>query len=152
MQDRIRISDDVVVGGQPRNGDLAGLRGEGFASVVNLRTTQEVDDGLRPSLEERAVTDLGMQYLHVPVSMDEMSPELVDRFRDKFKGMGKPAYVHCASGMRAGAFVMMHLGVENGWSGEETLEQARELGFECKKPELKQFVTDYVDNHRKATR
>lgn len=150
MEDRMRINNDVEVGGQPRNGDLAGLKGEGFGSVVNLRTSREVEDGLRPSLEERAVTELGLDYLHIPVSMEDLSEEQVDRFRARFEDLKKPVYVHCASGMRAGAFVMMELGVRNGWSGEQTLEKARQLGFECDEPEMKKFVTAYIDRQLTA--
>ena len=43
--------------------------------------------------------------------------------------------------------LMMAYGTEMGWSGDETLEKAKKLGFECDKPELEQFVREYVDNH-----
>ncbi len=77
-----------------------------------------------------------------------MNPELVDGFRELLRDLPRPIYVHCASGKRSGAFVMMHLAVEEGMKGRETVEQAASMGFECDTPELEQFVTSYVDQRR----
>ena len=41
----------------------------------------------------------------------------------------------------------MHMAVEQGMTGEQTLQKAEEMGFECDQPELEQFVKDYVDSH-----
>jgi hypothetical protein len=46
--------------------------------------------------------------------------------------------------------VMMHVASELGMSGDETPKQAKEMGFECDKPELEQFVRQYVDDHSSA--
>ena len=43
---------------------------------------------------------------------------------------------------------MMHLAVQAGWSGADTLQKAEEMGFECKQPELKEFVKSYIDGHQ----
>lgn len=40
---------------------------------------------------------------------------------------------------------MMHLGVEQGTSGDGVIEKAESMGFVCDAPELKCFVRDYVD-------
>ena len=42
---------------------------------------------------------------------------------------------------------MMDLAVKQGMSGEQTLQKAEEMGFECDKPELIEFVKKYVDTH-----
>ena len=89
-----------------------------------------------------------MEYRHIPVSMKSMGPELVDQFRVKFADLPKPVFAHCKSGKRAGAMVMMHMAVEQqGMTGEQTLQKAKEMGFECEQPELEQFVRQYVDSH-----
>ena len=43
--------------------------------------------------------------------------------------------------------VMMHLAAEQGMTGEQVIEKAEEIGFECDTPELEEFVKSYVDRH-----
>ncbi len=90
-----------------------------------------------------------MEYLHVPVSAAEMRPEQVDQFRQEAGRLPAPVFVHCYKGMRAGAFAMMHLAIQAGWSGEDTIQQAQQMGFECDQPQLQQFVAEYIDRNRK---
>lgn len=146
MQDQIRINDDVTVGAQPSVDQLEKLRQQGFRSIVNLRTEGEEEQPLSPAEEGRKVSALGMTYYHEPVDSKEMSEAQVDRFRERFADLPTPVYAHCKSGKRAGAFVMMDMAVRKGMSGEQTLKQAEDMGFECKEPELKKFVTGYVDS------
>ena len=143
----MQINSQVTVGGQPSRDDLNQLKRDGFKSVVNFRTAGEDDQPMSPDQESDATESLGMEYVHLPVSMNSMGPELVDRFRSQFDELPKPVFVHCASGKRAGAMVMMHLASEQGWSGQQTLEKAEQMGFECDKPELRQFVKQYVDQY-----
>ncbi|EMI18623.1 hypothetical protein RMSM_04451 [Rhodopirellula maiorica SM1] len=81
------------------------------------------------------------------MDMQGISPEVVDRFREQYRKLPKPVFAHCKSGKRAGAMMMMHIAAEQGMSGEQTLEQAEKMGFECDQPELEQFVKNYVDSH-----
>ncbi|NNJ24997.1 beta-lactamase hydrolase domain-containing protein [Alienimonas chondri] len=145
MQNLMKVNDDVTVGPQPSEAELGELAGEGFKTVVNFRTDGEEDQPLSPSAEGDKVRAEGLEYLNVPVSIDSMGPDLVDQFRHKYADLPKPVFAHCKSGKRAGAMVMMHVAVERGMSGEETLKQAEEMGFECDQPELKDMVKNYVD-------
>jgi uncharacterized protein (TIGR01244 family) len=149
MQDRMKINDTVTVGAQPTEDQLAELARAGFRTVVNLRTAGEQDQPLSPEAEGEKVRALGMVYLHIPVSTKDMKAEQVDEFRQKFAGLPKPVFVHCHSGKRAGAFVMMSMAAEEGLSGDQTLRQAEQMGFRCDQPALKEFVKGYVDRHRK---
>ena len=145
--DTMKINDEVSVGAQPSEEQLAEFARNGVKTVVNFRTEGEEDQPLSPQAEGEKVRALGMEYLHVPVSMKAMGPEVVDGFREKFPELPKPLYAHCKSGKRAGAMVMMHIASEQGMSGAETLEQAEQMGFKCDQPELKEFVERYVDEH-----
>jgi uncharacterized protein (TIGR01244 family) len=150
MDNRIRINDEVVVGGQPDEHELARLREGGFKSIVNLRDFGEEKQPLSPTDEGRRVRELGLQYVHIGVPKGNLQPDQVDMFRATMPGLPKPAFVHCESGKRSGAFVMMHLATERGMTGEETLRRAEQLGFECDKQELRDFVKSYVDQHAAA--
>jgi len=145
MESQMKLSEQVTVAGQPDPVQLAELRQKGFKTIFNLRADGEENQPLSPEAEGAAVREHGMEHRHIPVSPDRMKPELVDRFRDELQAAPKPAFVHCGTGLRAGAFSMMDMAVAAGWSGEETLRKAEEMGFECDKPELKQFVSDYID-------
>jgi uncharacterized protein (TIGR01244 family) len=114
MQDRVKINDDVTVGGQPTEGQLAGLARAGFRAVVNLRTAGEQDQPLSPEAEGKEVRALGMAYLHLPVSTKDLKAEQVDEFRRELADLPKPAFVHCYVGIRAGALMMMSLAVDQG--------------------------------------
>jgi uncharacterized protein (TIGR01244 family) len=149
MDKVMKISDQVTVGAQPSEDQLQQLGKQGFKSVVNFRTEGEEDQPLSPKAEGEQVKAAGMTYLHVPVSMKSMGPEQVDQFREKYAALPKPVFAHCKSGKRAGAMVMMHMAVEQGMTGEQTLQQAEKMGFECDQPELKEFVKSYVDGHSK---
>lgn len=146
MSDVMKINDEVSVGGQPDRDDLDQFAKQGFKSVVNFRAEEEEVGQLEPDAEEAVCKAAGMAYLHVPVSMDSMGPEVVDRFRAEYEKLPKPVFAHCKSGKRAGAMVMMDVACKQGMSGKQTLEKAEQMGFECDQPELKQFVESYVDN------
>lgn len=147
MQDRMKINDEVTVGPQPSTEEIGQLRDEGFQTVANFRVGGEDDQPLPPQEEGDQVQAAGMEYYHNPVSPDSLSPAVVDEFRQAYANLPKPMFAHCKGGKRAGAMVMMHLACEQGLSGEQTLRQAEELGFECDQPELVDFVTAYVDSH-----
>ncbi len=147
MADKIKINDQVTVGPQPSEEDIKQLSQQGFKTVVNFRTEGEEEQPLSPDAEGEKVKAAGLEYLHIPVSMKSMGPELVDQFREKYPDLPKPVLAHCKSGKRAGAMVMMHMAVEQGMTGEQTLEKAKGMGFECEKPELEQFVRQYVNSH-----
>lgn len=149
MQNTMKINDHVTVGPQPSEPELEQLKQQGFMTVVNFRTEGEEDQPLSPNAEGEKVKANGMEYLNIPVSMKSMGPELVDQFRDQYPDLPKPVFAHCKSGKRAGAMVMMHMAVEQGMTGEQTLKKAEEMGFECDQPELEEFVKNYVDNHSK---
>lgn len=145
--DRMTITDRLSVGAQPTEEQLLDMAREGVKTVVNLRTAGEDEQPLSPEEEGKKVEAAGMRYVHIPASMKAMGAELVDQFRDKLKEVPGPVFVHCHKGKRAGAFAMMHRAVETGMTGEETLKQAVQMGFECDVPALKEFVTGYVDSH-----
>ena len=150
MKDLKKITDQITVSGQPTADDIAQLKNDGFRTIVNLRTEGEDDQPMSPEEERQAVEKAGMKYVHLPVSSATIGPDTVDKFRAQLPNFEGPVLVHCHAGMRAGAFTMMATATKEGWSGHETLEKAQAMGFECKAPELKQFVRSYVDSRQPA--
>ncbi|MHC2068436.1 protein tyrosine phosphatase family protein [Bremerella sp. T1] len=151
MSNTISINDNVTVSGQPTADELKQLPQKGFQSVINFRTNGEEDQPISPFEEGQIAQECGLKYHHIPVSMKSMTPEVVDAFREAYQQMPKPVFAHCKSGKRAGAMVMMHMAVQNGMTGDQTLEKAEAMGFECDKPELRDFVKQYVDSHQRVS-
>lgn len=149
MQNVMKINDQITVGAQPSEEQIKELREEEFKTVVNFRTESEEDQPLSPQAEGEKTKEWGMDYYHLPVSKESMSPGVVDQFRQKFTELPKPVFAHCSKGKRAGAMIMMHIASEQGMTGEQTLQKAEEMGFECDQPELVEFVKSYVDSHTK---
>lgn len=147
MENAVKIDNRFTVAKFAPDGEtLRQAAREGFRSVVNMKTRDEKQE-LPPDEERRLAEEAGLTYLHHPVSGDQLSDEVVDSFRRKAADLPAPALVHCASGKRSGAVVMMHIASERGMSGEQVIEQAEQMGFECDTPELEGFVKSYVDRH-----
>lgn len=145
---KIKINDHITVGGQPDEAELRQLARDGFKTVVNLRTEGEQEQPLSPADEGEQVEKLGMAYRHIPVPQTGLTPHAVDAVRSALDGLATPAFIHCHSGMRAGATVMIDTAIKAHWTGERTIETAMDMGFECKAPAMKAFVKNYVDSHR----
>jgi uncharacterized protein (TIGR01244 family) len=147
MQNVVKIDDRFTVAKfAPAADALSSAAAEGFKSVVNMRSASEKQD-VAPEEERAHAEAAGLTYLHHPVDGEKLSNEVVDSFRENVEDLPGPVLVHCASGKRSGAMVMMHLGAEQGMSGDEVIEKATSMGFECDTPGLERFVRSYVDRH-----
>ena len=145
MPDRVPFADRITVAAQPSEAEFKTLASQGIRTVMNLRTEGEDMQPLSPDAEGRVVEDQGMAYVHLPVSMKSADADLVDRFRQALAEAERPVVVHCKLGQRAGAMVMMDHAIRQGWTGQETLERAKAMGFACANEKLAAFVRDYVD-------
>jgi uncharacterized protein (TIGR01244 family) len=139
-----QITHDVSIGPQPSEQDLQQLAKDGVKTVINLRVENEQEGQLSPMDEGQMARDLGMEYLHIPVIGDQIREGQVDEFRNAVENLPKPVYVHCAKGKRAATLSLMDRAVCEGWSGKETLAQAKKQGFDLN-PNLEKFVREYVD-------
>ena len=149
-----QLDPQISVGPQPGRGQLAQFQKQGIRSIVNFRHEGEDQQPLSPPDEGRLVAELGMSYLHVPVSLPALTPAQVDQFRRDFRALPRPVFAHCKLGTRAGLMMLMQLAIEHGLSGDEAVQQAEALGFAGKESETRHFIRDYVDSrsHARAAR
>ncbi len=148
MQDTVQINDRFTVAKfAPEADQIRQAAQEGFQSLINMQTDDEEKKKMKPQEEGRRAEEAGLTFLHHPVDGEKLSEGVVDSFRRKATELPAPVMVHCASGKRSGAFVMMHIGCEQGMTGDEVIEIAEEMGFECDTPELEDFVKGYVNSH-----
>lgn len=117
---------------------------EGMKSVVNFRALGE-KDGLSPEEEQQRAEQLGLNYLHHPVTADNLDTEHVDAFRRSLKQLQQPVFLHCASGKRAGAMTLMALAADKGWDGDTALKEGKARGIDLTEEKIGQFVKSYAD-------
>jgi len=149
MPSMTKIDNEVTVGPQPTQPEIAEFQELGFKSVINFRAEDEEEQPLSPHDEGDEVEKLGMAYWHMPVSMKAITPEMVDGFRQELAHLPRPVFAHCKAGRRAALMVMMHLASEAGMPGTEAIRGVEELGFKPGSAETERFVVDYIDRHSK---
>ena len=150
MDEVIRLDENYAVAtSEPTRETFHDIAADGFRSVVSFQTQGE-EQKLRIDEERRAADQAGLAFYHQAVSGESLDDEVVDRFRTAVSDLPKPVLLHCSSGKRAGAMIMMHLADETGLSGDEALKKAESMGFECDNPKLEAFVKSYVDRHQHA--
>lgn len=142
-------SDHSVARFAPDATDLDRAAEQGFKSVVNFRTRDEKQDIL-PDDEQRLAEQAGLVYLHHPVSADTLDAGEVDQFRQKLAALPKPVLLHCASGKRAGAMVLMARAADDGLTGEGAIALGQKNGLDLSEEKIGDFVRNYADRKSKG--
>ena len=145
MENVKKINDEMTVAGQLTPEQLQQAAQEGFKSILNLRSPDE--QGFMNDEQQQAET-AGLEYSNIPVKPDAISDELTTEVLKQIDELPKPALIHCASGMRAGAMAFMNLATRQGLTPEQVFERAAEAGFDCNANlQLKQFLEQYIEAH-----
>jgi uncharacterized protein (TIGR01244 family) len=115
----------VLSTGQPDADVLAAAAEAGYVAVIDLRTAKE-DRGLD---EEATVTELGMEYVSLPVAgADGINFENAAEFQRLIASFDGPVLAHCGSGNRVGALVA--LGAKSdGASVDEAVSAGKAAGL-----------------------
>jgi sulfide:quinone oxidoreductase len=132
---RKTISQRLSVGEQPRKADLEELKKDGVTTVVNLRVVGE-ETPLTPAEERALAEQLGLQYHHLPISLDKLNAAQVKELREILENSKGQVFVHCGLGQRACSFSLAASGVDT----DSIFEQARELGFPVQDEKLRVFL------------
>ena len=122
----------VFVAGQPSAEALAKFRELGVTAVVNLRTSEEMNDREQvPYDEAAAAARLGLEYVHLPVGGPEhpWRPEVLDRFAEVLARHRGPVLLHCTVAWRASYLWTAYLVREAGLPLEEALARGRAIAL-----------------------
>ena len=104
FQGVIADTGSVYVAGQPTEQALRDLAAQGFTTIVNLRTQQEMDNRKAVPFDEPALAkSLGMTYIHVPLGGPDTpyTPEAVDKVAAAIDGSRGKVLLHCTVAWRA---------------------------------------------------
>jgi uncharacterized protein (TIGR01244 family) len=141
----IRLNSQYCTGAQPRLEHLEMLKKEGVKAIINLRQPSEH----RAADEEAKAKELGLRYFNIPVVFGEPKDEQVDEFlRITDDVDNQPAFIHCAAGIRVGAFWMIRRVLRDGFTVEAAEKEAEQIGLKDS-PHLNEFARRYIAKHKK---
>ena len=114
-------SENVLTSGQPSQTDFAKLKQLGVQNVINLRGDNETNWS-----EQELVTELGMNYYHIPVqSKADITIENATKLQALLnKQQQQTTLLHCASSNRVGALVALY----NAVTLKKPIDEAVEIG------------------------
>jgi protein tyrosine phosphatase (PTP) superfamily phosphohydrolase (DUF442 family) len=146
----LELTPMIGTGGQPSNAGFRLLADKGYRAVINLRTADEKlnpasEDKVNLEAEGKAVTNLGMKYISIPVSGKQPGDEQAAAFlkvMEEFKQ--DKVFVHCATGNRVGSLVLIKRVLQDGIGQEKGEEEARKAGLRSEV--LLKFARDYISH------
>jgi uncharacterized protein (TIGR01244 family) len=140
-----RVDATVGCGGATSPAAMAGLRREGFVSVVNLRTAGE--PGAEIDASRAAAEAAGLTYIHLPFNGAAPDPAIVRQFLAAVADpANQPVFVHCGSANRVGAVWMIKRVLQDGWPIDRARTEAEAIGLTS--AQLVTFATEYIDANR----
>lgn len=99
-----QVTGDLSVGPQPLPQQLATLKANGFASVINNRPDNEGGASQPTSAEiEEAAHAAGLEYRHLPVPPQNQSDADARRMVELMQSLPSPVFAFCRTGNRAEA-------------------------------------------------
>lgn len=131
-----RLSPRIITGGQPdAEAGFAELQKLGVKTIVSV--TDAVPD-------EETARRYGMEYVHVPMDYEGVSPEQRAQILGAATKTSEPVYIHCNSGRNRGATAaaMCLIGVE-GKSIEDAILWMKRRGVDEEKHKLYDAVRNY---------
>lgn len=135
-----KVSDNLSIAGQVSPEELQQAANEGFKSVLNLRFPDEA--GFLTD-EQQQVEAAGLEYANIPVKPSEANPELTQKAVQEIDNLPKPILVHCAGGARAGGIALIAEAINQGFTYEQIIQKAQEIGINLEQPHLQQFLGNY---------
>ncbi len=151
MINAIRINENLTTTGQVTPQQLKQARQEGFKSVLNLRSPDEL--GFLHD-EQQVVEALGLYYVNFPLKLEALNEELITEILMTLEQLPKPVLIHCAAAMRSTGMALLNIAIQEGLTPQQTLIKARNIGFGFFEhanisPRLKQLFVDYLAKHGK---
>ncbi len=140
-----RVDATVGCGGAVDPAAMAGLKKEGYVSVINLRLPTE--EGADVEAGRAAAQAAGLKYIHLPFNAAMPDAKVVDSFLaavgDK---ANQPVFIHCGSANRVGGVWMITRVLKDGWPIDRARTEAEAIGL--RDPQLVAFATTYINAHR----
>jgi uncharacterized protein (TIGR01244 family) len=132
---------DVFISGQPTEDALKRLASDGFTTVVNLRTPEEMADREHVPFDEAQVAaDCGLAYVSIPMNSRDYpyAPAMVDSLAAVVERHDGKLLLHCTAGWRATHLWVAYLIKFRGMPLEVAYEHGRAMNIG--RPPLEAFL------------
>lgn len=121
-----KINEELAISGQPTPDRLLQLVEEGYRSVVNLQSPNEVGFW---NDEQQKIEQLGLRYANFPIQTDSLNPERILWLIQQISELPKPLLVHCDSGIRSSIIAVMQIAIKQGIKAEDAFQKVTNLGL-----------------------
>lgn len=121
-----KINDELAIAGQIAPEQFLQLAHEGVRSILNLRSPKET--GFLPE-EESKTRQLALDYVNLPMTLDNISDEILLTTFKQISELPKPMLVHCDTGIRSALVVLMYIAMQHGATPRQAFHQAQNLGL-----------------------
>lgn len=129
MVKSIKIDEKFSVSGQLDTSDLESLKEQGYAVIICHRPDYEdPNQALAADIESRAV-ELGLQFLHIPVSGSGPTMQAVQMTKEALDEANGQVLAYCRSGMRSVMLWSLATAMGGGVTSDELISTASAAGF-----------------------
>jgi protein tyrosine phosphatase (PTP) superfamily phosphohydrolase (DUF442 family) len=121
----LQISESLATAGMPTEDQLSLLKEAGYEVVINLALPNQPH-----ALHDEAalVTDLGMEYISIPVVWEKPSRDDLTRLMDALDDRtGQQCFVHCMANYRVSSFIYLYRVLRLGVPQAEAEQQLRQI-------------------------
>ena len=138
----LKYDDKLSSSGMPTPEQLKEVAEAGARVVINLATSKS--EGAIPN-EAELVTDLGMEYIHIPVEWNEPTRRNLDDFLQAMDAhRDDKVLVHCQANFRATGFVALYRILRQGWKAEDAFQPLRRIW----NPEEYPIWQTFIETHQ----
>lgn len=126
----VTFAPGLTISGQLEAGEFDGLEKAGVRRIVNVRPDGEKPGQLPAAEAARIAADHGMDYRHIPVTMQTLSMDAVRAFGNAASEEGILVHAHCGSGLRAATLWGLNEVVAGRLDRETAGHRVAEAGFD----------------------
>jgi len=113
----VQLTERIATSGQPTPDQLPQIAAAGYRVVINLAMPDHPESFAG---EAQQVSQLGMQYIHIPVPFDAPEPGHVRQFCEAIQQHEhEQVWVHCIMNYRVSAFLYLYLKHRRGYGEKE---------------------------------
>jgi protein tyrosine phosphatase (PTP) superfamily phosphohydrolase (DUF442 family) len=140
------LTERLLTSGQPTEKQFAAVAAAGVRTVINLAVSTSTN--ALPG-EAHVVTNLGMEYVPIPVEWEHPTLTDLDRFCDAMDmHTGQKVLVHCAANMRVSAFVALYRILRLGWVRERAFNETRRIWEPDQDETWRNFIASALESNK----
>lgn len=123
-----KITDRLFVATQLRSEDIAGLKAQGFQTIINNRPDDEIIGQPKSSDLAASAKQLGLSYFALPVDGGNISDTEIEAFDNIIETQNGPILAFCRTGTRCAT--LWALSEADNSTPSAIIERAREAGYD----------------------